>query len=106
MRQPFILATGNMEDPIQYNIVIEKILIEVGTDFTHALDVLVSSFFAFNVHYPDVIKPFYLFLVEQVYEIKKKTPGITEFSSSLHLGRFLNEDNDSQQSEEDPLAME
>ena len=58
LRQPFILATGTMEDPIQYFIVIDKMLIEVGTNFTDALDILVSSFFAFNVHYPDIIKRF------------------------------------------------
>jgi hypothetical protein len=99
MRQPFILATGTMEEPIQYYVIIEKTMLEVGTDFIHALDVLVSSFFTFNLQYPEHIKPFYLFLVEQVYEIKKKSPSITAFANDLHLDQFMNIDIDSLNSE-------
>ena len=49
--QPFLLSTGNVQNPEHYFIVVDRIAIPCGKDVVKALDMLFKSHYVINVEY-------------------------------------------------------
>ena len=84
LKQPFLIGSGTPEEVFQYFVTIDECIIEVGNTFNVALDILIASFFAFDLSYPDLIGPFFNFFTEQVYDVKdQKGNVLKEFAASV-----------------------
>lgn len=83
IKQPFLLVTGSLQSPLDYFLVIEDIVIPLGTDCIAAFKTLFSSFFVFELHYPTLIKPFYRLFEERVYRIGEMSASSADFVSRL-----------------------
>ena len=53
-------------------LIIEEEIIPCGTDPVHSFVVLLASFFAFHVHYPTILKPWFNFIEHFVLNISMK----------------------------------
>jgi hypothetical protein len=87
LKQPFICCMGTMEAPVNYWLVIDREIILCGNDFTKAFVNLFSSFYVFNLNYPQYLASFFGFFEECVFNIKVPSPSVTAFRASLESFR-------------------
>ena len=67
--QPFLLSTGNVQNPEHYFMVVDRIAIPCGKDLVKALDMLFKSHYVFNVEYATLLYNFWEFIAAMIYGV-------------------------------------
>ncbi|KAK4006408.1 hypothetical protein OUZ56_011562 [Daphnia magna] len=68
-KQPFLIVVGSLEHPLSFNLILDFIVIPLGSDCSRAFNVLFASFFVFRLEFPKHLDKFYLFFEQFVYQI-------------------------------------
>ncbi|XP_028401812.1 uncharacterized protein LOC114524820 isoform X2 [Dendronephthya gigantea] len=83
--QPFLLSTGNAQNPEDYFIVLDRIVIPCGQDVVKAVDMLFKSHYVFNVEYASPLHNFWEFIAAMIYGVIKPSatgPTVRALGSS------------------------
>lgn len=83
--QPFLLSTGNAQNPEHYFIVLDRIAIPCGQDVVKAVDMLSKSHYVFNVEYAAPLHNFWEFIAAMIYGVIKPSatgPTVRALGSS------------------------
>lgn len=83
MDHPYILCCGTEQQPLSFSIVVEGVIIHIGNSASDTFQNLFASFFAFQLPYPPLLKPFYRFFEESVFCVLKQSPTTLEFGVQL-----------------------
>lgn len=82
-KQPFLLCTESLAQPLNFFLVIEGSLVPLGQNSSIAFNVLFCSFFVFQLHYPPYIKPLFHFFEQRVVQIASMSASTADFVSRL-----------------------
>ena len=84
---PYLAVAVASAGSIQVCIVVERMILATTDDFSEALFMLMSAYFAFNMEYPAPFKALMLFIQHLVMEVKDAVPlpsSATRVFSALH----------------------
>lgn len=68
-RQPYLVALGHRRKPLQYFLIVGKVVVEAGKNVVEATDQLFKSHYVFVVHFAQVIQNFWEFMASEVYRV-------------------------------------
>ena len=67
--QPFLLAVGQLKKPVQYLLILDKIVVLCGTNIIEAIDKLFKAHYVFNVHYLPAVLQLWDIMAAFIYDV-------------------------------------